>query len=75
MGSARQSPEMAMKNHQKPIPFVIFKMMAAPLAVRKSESNSGFSCPVIHCDYLVLRVTPALSTIFGSELRTGLPLK
>jgi hypothetical protein len=48
MGPARQSAEMAMKNHQKPIPLVVFKMMVATLAVSKAESNSGFSCQIFH---------------------------
>lgn len=48
MGSARQSAEMAVKNHQKPIPLVVFKMMVTTFAVSKAESKSGFSCQIIH---------------------------
>jgi hypothetical protein len=48
MGSARQSAKMAVKNHQKPIPLVVSKIMATTLAVSKAESNSGFSCQIFH---------------------------
>jgi hypothetical protein len=48
MGSARQSAKMAVKNQQKPIPLVVFKMMATALAVSKAESNSGLSCQILH---------------------------
>jgi hypothetical protein len=49
MGSARQSAKMAVKNHQKPTSPVVFEMMAATFAVPKTESNSGFSCQIVHC--------------------------
>jgi hypothetical protein len=52
MGSARQSAKMAVKNHQKPISLVVFKMMATTFAIPKTESHSGFSCQMIHCDHL-----------------------
>jgi hypothetical protein len=48
MGSARQSAEMAVKNHQKPIPLVVSKAMVTTLAVSKAESNSGFSSQILH---------------------------
>jgi hypothetical protein len=48
MGPARQSAEMAVKDHQKPIPLVVSKTMVSTLAVSKAESNSGFSRQILH---------------------------
>jgi hypothetical protein len=48
MGSARQSAEMAMENHQKPISLVAFKVMAMTFAVSNVERNSRFSGQVFH---------------------------
>jgi hypothetical protein len=65
MGSARQSAKMTVKNHQKPIPFVVFKMMATTLAVAKTESNSGFSCQIIHYKHV--------PQIIGKKQPPGMP--
>jgi hypothetical protein len=48
MGSAWQSAKMAVKNHQKPVSPVVFKMMDMALAVSKAEINGGLSCQIFH---------------------------
>jgi hypothetical protein len=43
MCPARQSAEMAMENHQKPIPLIALKIMAVAFDVSNSERYRRFS--------------------------------
>jgi len=48
MGSAGQSTKVAVKNHQKPISFVVVEMDHLPITVATVERNGWFSCKVFH---------------------------
>jgi hypothetical protein len=45
---AGESTEMTMKDHQKPIAFVIIEMMGLAIAVMKVEWNGQLVCEAFH---------------------------
>jgi len=50
--AAGESAEVAVKDHQEPLPPVIFEPVRGPPAVAEIESNGGFSCQLMQIGLL-----------------------
>ena len=48
MLSARQSPEMPVKNQQQPVAPVVFQPVRVPLRVMQRKWHGQFACSILH---------------------------